>query len=116
MPMPTVLSQTGTGTVIWTGPDWMQTPFVVGIGLVNGSTGVNGTATIDACLQSFDTAQATSVATSSATAWFTVVGPTSATSTLAICSTPCLALRLNVITATATSAFTVNFVQATFGR
>lgn len=115
MPMPALYSQTGTGAVIWYA-DWMQDPFSIGIGLINGSTGVNGTAQIDICFQSLDPNIPNNVATNSSTAWFNIVAPTSATSTLAICTTPCVALRLNVITATATSVFTVNFVQATYGR
>ena len=115
MGMPTTLTQTGTGTLIWYA-DWMQNPFSVGIGLVNGSTGVNGTATIDICFQSLDPNFPNSVATSSSTAWFNFVAATAGTSTFTTCSVPCQAMRLNVITATATTVFTVNFVQATYGR
>src|SRR5258708_32113940 len=109
MGKPAVLTQTGTGTVIWT-PDWALTPFSIGIGLITNTTGVNGTATVDVTFSDINTVDVNGVATSAAT-WFSVIGPVGANAT-ANFTTPVQAIRMNVITATATSSWTVNFVQA----
>lgn len=119
MPNPAVLTVTGTGTLAWI-PDWMQCPFQVGIMVVNsGTTGVNGTATIDATWSNLDTLQPGGIA-SSAAAWTAIFGPIGPTGTtiigIATFTSPCQGLRLNVFSATATSTIQATFVQATFPR
>ncbi len=109
MGMPAVIAQTGTGSVVWV-PDWTQTPFQVGIGLIAGTTGVNGTCNIDVSFSNVNAVDINGVASTSAT-WFTIISLATANAT-ANYTTPVQAFRLNVITATATSLFTVNFVQA----
>ena len=108
MPMPTILSQTGTGTVYWT-PDFMQNPFVVGFGLKVGTA--TATVNVDA---SFDNL---SIGTTNMS-WFTI-STTSLTAVLAataIVTAPVQSFRLNIVSAFATSVATVTFVQSTFSR
>ena len=102
MPMPAVLSQTGTGAVYWT-PDWMQNPFVVGYSLSFNT----GTATLDVTFDSVNL-------TSANATWFSIValGAANATGNY---TTPVQCFRLNVVTATATSIVKVTFIQSTYG-
>lgn len=107
MGIPAVLSQTGTGVVYWT-PDWLQVPFVVGLGLTTGTAAI--TVSVDGSFDSFD------IGTSNMH-WFTI-STTAATVALAtaIVSVPIQAFRLNVVSAVATSVATATLVQATFPR
>jgi hypothetical protein len=111
VPLPAIVKQTGTGSTIWT-PDWMEDPFNVGIGVV--FSGAAGTGSVDI---SFDNpnalaAASTGYAGTSSMTWFTVVALGSANATFAL-TTPCQAIRVNLVTAVATSVQTVTFVQAT---
>lgn len=111
MPMPVVATLTGTAVLTWT-PDWMQAPFEVGIGLVTNTSGVNGTAILEYALQSPNAVDINGTATPT---WFPLIALTGANAT-ANFTTPCQALRVTIATATATSSWTVHFVQATFPR
>lgn len=105
MGMPVRATVNGTGSFTWT-PDWMQTPFQVGIAaLFSGDT---GTATVDV---TFDPLNMTGVTPT----WFSIVALTSANAT-ANYTTPVQGMRVNMVTASATSIVVVNFVQATFPR
>lgn len=111
MPMPVVANLLGTATFTWT-PDWMQSPFAVGVALTTNTSGVNGSAILEYALQS---PNAVDVNGTSTPLWFTAVAFASVSSTSTF-TTPCQALRVRVATATATSSWTVNFVQQTFPR
>jgi hypothetical protein len=111
MGMPALLTQNGTGSTIWM-TDWMQQPFQIGIGLATGTTGVNGTAIIEA---SFQNPNAGDVNGTSTPVWWTVIALTAANAS-ANFTTPVQALRFSVVTATATSTWQANIVQPTFGR
>lgn len=105
MPMPAVLSQTGTGVVYWT-PDWMQSPFNLGVGLRAGTAAI--TVSVDGSFDNF------SVGTANMN-WFNIA-TTSLTTTLvtATLTTPIQSVRLNVVSAVATSVATATIVQATY--
>lgn len=115
MGMPAVLNLNGTtGFVYWI-PDWMQTPFSVGVALV--SNGAAGTAAVEASLQNIDPLQANGTAPTNAT-WIPVIAAAALT-TAAVAtswSMPVQAFRLNVSGAVATATVQVQFVQATYGR
>jgi hypothetical protein len=117
MGMPAVLTQTGTGVVIWT-PDWMQNPFQVAIGISGGSTAASGTAQVDISLNDINPVDVNGISSAVTTTWLTVVAAAQFTTTMAtaLLTTPCQAIRLNVIGATATTVFTLNLIQPTFGR
>lgn len=106
MGMPALLTLTGTASTIWT-PDWMQQPFQVGIGITTGTSGVNGTAIVEMSFSDVNTVDVNGVASP---VWFPVIGVTGANAT-ANFTTPCQALRFSIVTATATSVWTANFVQ-----
>jgi hypothetical protein len=112
MGMPTLLTVAGTASAVWF-PDWMQVPFQIGIGLVTNTTGVNGTAVVE---YSFQKGNFTSdVGGTTTPTWFPLIAETGVNAT-SLMTTPCQMLRVNVVTATATSSWSVMFVQATFGR
>lgn len=108
MGRPTLITLNGTASAVWT-PDWMENPFVVGITLNTGTTGVNGTAIIEYTLADPNTVDAVST---TAPNYFTIVALTGANAT-ANWTTPCQAIRVSVVTATATSVWQAAFVQAT---
>lgn len=115
---PALLTVNGTGSAIWT-PDWSQNPFVVSIGICGNSSGVNGTAAVDFSLFDMASVDVNGLSTATvATAWVNTVAAAGFTSQMVVSNftTPCQALRVNVMTATATSSFSVMFVQATYGR
>lgn len=107
MPMPVLLTQTGTGTsAVWIA-DWMQVPFNVGIQVIPGGVGCS----VEYTLDPLDTATAT------ATNWFPVSGLTAvSSSTTNSVSFPVRAFRINALTSSAGSVVSVSFVQATFPR
>lgn len=105
MGMPVRAGVTGTGSFVFT-PDWMQTPFQVGIGVI--FSGDTGTATVDV---TFDPLNTTGVTPT----WFSIIALGSVNAT-ANYTTPVQGMRVNLVTASATSVVTVNFVQATFPR
>lgn len=113
MGMPTMLTQNGTGTsAIWT-PDWMQTPFSIGIQAV----AAGGAATqwsIEYTLQNLDSP----LATAGSVTWLSNITNFAAATTGNISGSiiaPVKGLRINVQSATATTVITVDFVQATYG-
>ena len=115
MGMPVAATVNGTGTFVYF-PDWTISPFQVGIAVISGTTGVNGTATIDVTFDKIDVGTLGGLGTSVASAtWFTVVALTAVNAT-ANYTTPVQAIRLNVVTATATSVFVATFVQAGLPR
>lgn len=102
MAMPALLTLNATSSAVWT-PDWMENPFVVGIQAVTNTSGVNGTAIIEASMN-FGMVQ---------TATFFTVVPVTGASTTANFTTPVQAFRASIVTATATSSWGIVFVQAT---
>ena len=111
MPMPAIVTLTGTAVVTWT-PDWMQTPFEISIALVTNTTGTSGTAVLEYALQS---PNAVDVNGTSTPTWWPLIALTGANATARF-TTTCQALRASVVTANATSSWTVMFVQSTFPR
>ena len=111
MPMPVVATLLGTAVLTWT-PDWMQSPFAIGVGLTTNTSGVNGTAILEYAMQSPNAVDVNGTATPT---WFLAIAFTGASAT-ALFEVPCQALRVSIATATATSSWTVNFVQQTFPR
>lgn len=121
MGMPVFLQFNGTGSSIWY-PDWMQVPFEVGVSLQTHTSGVNGTAILEYSFDSinYNTGTAALPITGDANAtstpqWLPIVALSGASSTAKF-TTPCQMIRISIVTATATSVWTVRFVQATFGR
>ena len=119
MGMPALITQNQTGTsAIWF-PDWMQTPFSVSFGAI--STGTP-TYNIEFSLDNIEITQigpfsGNANATTAANAtWFqsSVTGTT--TSAAGNIGSPVRAMRVNIVTSSATAFVTVNFMQATFGR
>lgn len=108
MGMPVAATVNGTGTFVYF-PDWTISPFQVGIAVVTGTTGVNGTATIDVTFDKIDVGVLGTTAGSAT--WFNIVALTAVNAT-ANFTTPVQAMRINVVTATATSLFVATFVQA----
>lgn len=105
MGMPTVITQSGTGlSAVWT-PDWMQTPFSVGMAVVP----AGATTTVQATYDDLN-----SIAAASAV-WFTVMTVTGINATAAL-TAPVRGLQLNVVTSLSTGIVTATFIQATFGR
>ena len=123
MGMPTLLTQNQTGTSsIWFA-DWMQTPFSLSIGAI--ATGAP-TYNVEYTLDNIDIAANTTTntlnnslsnaTTAGAATWFqsSVTGTTiSASGNIA---SPVRAVRVNIVTSSATAFVTVNLIQATFGR
>lgn len=107
MGMPAVLTVTGTASAIWT-PDWMQNPFVIGFQVVGNAatTTVNLDVTYDdpnggGTLHWSTIASASGVPNALFTGTFT---------------SPVQGLRINAMSALATSLITATFIQATYGR
>lgn len=111
MGMPALLTINGTGSAIWM-TDWMQPFFQVGIGITTGTTGVNGTAIVECTFSDVNTIDVNGV---TSPVWFSVIALTGANAT-ANFTTPVQAFRASVVTATATSSWSFNFIQPTFGR
>lgn len=115
MGMPVATTVNGTGTFIYY-PDWTISPFQVGIAVVTGTSGVNGTATVDVTFDKIDLGTLGTLGTAVASAnWFNIVAATGANAT-ANYTTPVQAIRFSVVTATATSLFVATFVQAGLPR
>lgn len=120
MGMPTVLTQNGTGTsAIWF-PDWMQNPFNIGIQCVATST---VTFNVEHTLDNIDVVQigpfsGNANATTAANAtWLPNSGITAATTNInGNYAFPVRAIRVNILSSTATGIVTVTFAQATLGR
>lgn len=111
MGMPTVLTQNQTGTSsIWF-PDWMQTPFAIGIGCV--ATGAP-TYSIQHTFDNIDNVSGTSAANAT---WFTNSGITATTvSCNGNYAFPVRAIQINITTSSSTAFVVATFIQATFGR
>jgi hypothetical protein len=116
MGMPTLITQNGTGTsAIWQ-PDWMQNPFNISIGTICNST---ASYQILATMDNLDlSGLGTSAHTAGNATWYPI-----ATTVLFQASTtmnvqfPVTGLQVSIVTAGAvTSAVSVNFMQATYGR
>ena len=115
---PVILTVNGTATSEVVIPDYMQTPFAIGIGVT--MTGGSGTAwRIEHTFADFDDPLA---AVNATTVWFvnSAIG-TSSTFPLAVSTFtaldmnyafPVRGLRVNVVSATATSILTATIVQA----
>lgn len=105
MPMPAVLTRNGTGTsAVWI-PDWMQNPFVVGIGL----NPAGATGSLEATFDSL----ASPTATAGNVTWFTVIalGGVVASATF---TSPVQGFRINIATSLSTGVVTATFIQATY--
>lgn len=109
MPMPTVMTQNGTGTsAVWT-PDWMQNPFNIAIGTkVVGGAGYS----IEFTLDSLDQVGGTTAANAT---WYThaTINALSVNTTGNI-QFPVRGLRINLLTGSLGSTVTANFIQATY--
>lgn len=113
MGMPSAATVNGTGSFIYY-TDWTISPFQVGVGLV--FSGGTGTATVDVTFDRIDVGGLTGIGTSAANAtWWTVVALTSANAS-ANYTTPVQAMRVNMVTALATSIVVATFVQAGLPR
>jgi len=123
MGMPVLIQQNQTGTSsIWFA-DWMQTPFSISFGAI--ATGTP-TYNIEFTLDNIDvttggsgqgSVSPTPNATTAANAtWFQSSVSGTTTNAAGNIGSPVRALRVNVVTSSATAFVTVNFMQATFGR
>ena len=120
MGMPVAATVTGTTSFIFY-PDWTISPFQVGIACV--TSGAVGTFTIDVTFDRIDIgggggsgAVGIGLGTSAANAtWWNIVAIGSANAT-ANYTTPVQALRVNMVTAVATSTVVATFVQAGLPR
>lgn len=117
MGMPSIFTQTGTGSVIWFA-DWTLTPFQVAVQI--STSGDVGTSIVEATLDKIDIsgpgggqgAVGLGLGTSAANAnWFTVVALSSAAS-ITNYTTPVQAFRATLNASTATSVITIKFLQA----
>ena len=112
MPMPTMLTQNGTGTSsIWI-PDWMQNPFNVAIGTIvqAGSATYN----VEHTLNSLDV-QGLGTAAANAT-WYQNSAISAATTSLnGNYAYPVQGIRINVTSCNSTAIVVVNLIQATYG-
>ena len=123
MGMPAILTQTGTGSVVWYA-DWTISPFQVGCGLL--LSGDSGTAVLEATFDRIDVsggggqgAVGIGIGTTAANAtWFSVIALTATTTmTTANFTTPVQAFRASLVTAASvTTVMTVKFVQAGLPR
>lgn len=110
MGMPSAATINGTGSFVYF-TDWTISPFQVGVGVV--FSGGTGTATVDV---TFDRIDVGGLGTTAANAtWWTVVALTSANAS-ANYTTPVQAMRVNVVTAVATTVVVATFVQAGLPR
>lgn len=120
MPMPAVLTQNQTGTTsVWM-PDWMQTPFSLSIGAIaTGTPTYNVEYTLDNIenITATDPFSRNSNATTLANAtWFQSSVTATTVSASGNIASPVRAVRINIVTSSATAFVVVNFIQATFGR
>jgi hypothetical protein len=121
MGMPATITQNQTGTsAIWF-PDWMQSPFAVSIqAIATGAPGYNVEFTLDNIDVGYNGgAQGSSVGiglgtTASNATWFQTAITGQTISTTATLNAPVRAMRVNVITSSATAVVTVTFVQANY--
>ncbi len=118
MGMPAVLTQTGTGSVVWFS-DWAISPFQVGCSLQ--MSGAAGSCQLDATFDRIDIsggggtgAVGIGIGTTAANAvWIPVIAITSSTTATTVnYTTPVVAFRATLTAAVATSIMTVKFVQA----
>lgn len=114
MGMPALLTANATGTTgtCWV-PDWMQTPFVIGIaGTITGG----GQYAVEYTPNDLNS-QGSGTTPGNAT-WIAVTGLSAATtSPLGVnFTTPCGGFRISIASATATTVVNVFFTQATFPR
>lgn len=108
MGMPAVLTQNGTGTsAVWV-PDWLQTPFVVGLALKPAGATGNLELTYDSL--------SSPTATAGNVTWFTAVAFVAGTNATATFTSPVQGFRINIATSLSTGVVTAVFVQATFPR
>ena len=123
MGMPALIQQNQTGTsAIWFA-DWMQTPFSLSIGTI--ATGAP-TYNIEFTLDNIDVAANTTTntlnnsltnsTTAAAATWYQSAITAQTISTTGNISSPVRALRINLVSSSATAFVTANFIQATFGR
>lgn len=122
MGMPAVITQNGTGTsAIWF-PDWMQNPFNVSIQAILPAS-ATATFNVEHTLDNIEVTQigpfsGNAVATTAANAnW--VVNPLISQAIGSISGTyssPVRAIRVNILSCSATGFVTVTFIQANFGR
>lgn len=118
MGMPALIQQNQTGTsAIWF-PDWMQSPFSISMGAI--ATGAP-TYNIEYSLDNIDNVTATNPfsgvanATTSANAtWFQSAITAQTISTTGTISAPVRAIRVNIVSSSATAFVVVNFIQATY--
>lgn len=113
MGMPAVLTANATGTTgeVWM-PDWMQTPFSIGIaGTVSGG----GQYAVEYTPNDLNyPGNGTTAANAN---WIAVTEFSAATTSLGSEFTiPCRGFRINIASATATTLVTVYLTQATFPR
>jgi hypothetical protein len=117
MPMPALLTVSGTGTsAIWT-PDWMQAPFSIAYFLAPNST---ATTILQVSYDNLDGAATNTLGgpatvTAGSMTWVTVAGPL-ASATTGVISAPVRAIQLNLVTSSGTGVCTATFIQATFPR
>lgn len=109
---PAVLTVNGTGSAIWT-PDWMQNPFSIGFQVVGATatTSVN----LDVTYDNPNSGDVNGVASPH---WSTIASAAGIQNALftGTFTSPIQGMRINVITALATSIITATLIQATFGR
>lgn len=108
MASPALLTINATASAVWW-PDSWDTTFNVHVTAVTATTGVNGTAIVEFAMRSPNVQDVNGTSTPT---WFTLMALTGANAT-AILTRPCVAIRASVVTATATSSWEFNFVQAT---
>ncbi len=125
MGMPAVITQNQTGgSAIWF-PDWMQTPFNIGIQCV--ATGGTMQFSVQHTFDNIDVVNGGSgqggvsptpnaIASTGAT-WIDNPGITAATATInGNYAFPVRAIRVSIQSSTATSVVVATFIQATYGR
>jgi len=109
MGMPSAATINGTGSFIYF-PDWTISPFQVGVGVV--FSGGTGTATVDVTFDKIDSNGFGNIGTTVANAtWWNIVALTAANAS-ANYTTPVQAMRINVVTALATTVVVATFIQA----
>lgn len=120
MGMPALLQQNQTGTSsIWF-TDWMQTPFSLSFGAI--ATG-GPTYNIEYTLDNIENVTAVNPFSGGANAttlanatWFQSSLTATTASGSGNIASPVRAVRINIVTSSATAFVVCNFIQATFGR
>jgi len=121
MGMPTILTQNQTGTsAIWF-PDWMQSPFSIAIQAI--ATGAP-TYNIEYTLDNIDIAANTTTntlnnslsnaTTAGAATWFQSAITGQTISTTGTIAAPVRAIRVNIVSSSATAFLVATFIQATY--